>query len=124
MRDKPVGGKKKPVARRSADASEGAANAAAKRAKAAEFAKFGEYLRASDVGGKGRSAAAGRRQAGLKKAVTSITASKMAGYASSTPSASPTSRKKASNAAQATEAKRAAAARRRAAARRTIPNTK
>lgn len=83
MRDKPVGGKKKPVARRSADAAAGAASAAAKR----EFAKFGEYLRASDVGGKGRSAAAGRRQGELKKAVAKNTASKIGGYAPSAPSA-------------------------------------
>jgi hypothetical protein len=118
MRDKPVGGKKKPVPRRSADASAGAASAASKR----EFAKFGEYLRASDVSGKGRSATAARRQGELKKAVTKATGSKMAGYAPSAPSASPTSRKKASNAAQATEAKRAANAR-KVGAKKRIPKT-
>ena len=114
MREKPVGGKGRTVPSRYSKA----------RTDAGAMKEFGDYLRAKDVSGKGRSAAAGRRQGELKKAATKITASKMGGYAPSASSASPTSKKKVSNAAQATEAKRAAAARSRAKARKTIPNTK
>lgn len=58
MRDKPVGGKKKTAPKRDAE-----------RAAMAAFKKFADHLNATDVGGKGRSAAARRRQSGLKKEV-------------------------------------------------------
>jgi hypothetical protein len=96
MRDKPVGGKKKVrVTYTSADAREGKAKAKA----AADFKQFGDYLRAKDVSGKGRSAAAGRRQAGVKKAATEITAKKLAGYAPAASSASGTKKTKSQSAA-------------------------
>jgi hypothetical protein len=71
------GGKKKPVARRSADASEGAAKAA----QANEFRKFGDFLAGKDVVGRGRGIAAKQRQADLKKYVAATGAAGVAsGY--------------------------------------------
>lgn len=53
----------------------------AKRVADAGFKKFGDYLAAKDVSGKGRSAAAGRRQGELKKYVAATGAAGVAsGY--------------------------------------------
>lgn len=58
--------------------SAGSPTAAGERER---FKQFGDYLRASDVGGKGRSAAAGRRQGELKKYVSAVGAAGVAsGY--------------------------------------------
>jgi hypothetical protein len=82
MKDPISGGKKKTkMTYRSADAREGAAKAKA----AGDFKKFADNLRATDVSGKGRSAAAGRRQAGLKDVAAKTTGKKLAGYGPSAP---------------------------------------
>jgi len=55
------------------------------RTDAGAMKKFGDHLRAADVSGKGRSAAAGRRQAGVRAAATKVTGQKLAGYGPSAP---------------------------------------
>jgi hypothetical protein len=116
MKDPISGGKKKTkMTYRSADAREGAAKAKA----AGDFKKFADNLRATDVSGKGRSAAAGRRQAGLKDAVTKTTGKKLAGYGPSAPSASGTKKSSSKSAAYASRA-----GMRKPAEKKRIPNTK
>lgn len=109
MRDKPVGGKGRTVPSRYSKA----------RSDAGAMKQFGDYLRAKDVSGKGRSAAAGRRQAGVKKAATEITAKKLAGYAPAASSASGTKKTKSKSAAYETRA-----GMRRPKPKPRIPNTK
>ena len=94
MKPKPSGGKKKnpggfqaagerqlinAYARKVAGNSRDATSK--KRVADAAFQKFGSALRAEDVGGKGRSAAAGRRQKALKNVVAAYGAAGVAsGY--------------------------------------------
>jgi len=55
--------------------SAGSPTAAGERER---FKQFGDYLRASDVSGRGRGAAAGRRQGDLKKYVSAVGAAGVA----------------------------------------------
>ena len=94
MKPKPSGGKKKSLGGYQAAGERQLINAYArkvagnsrdatskKRVADAAFKKFGASLRAEDVSGKGRSAAAGRRQADLKKYVSAVGAAGVAsGY--------------------------------------------